>query len=259
MGRSKFAKRVPKHIRDLLRAESASNDVTTSVASGLAILLTRYPGPAREVAKSLFLYTIGYQIFLAGFIGLVIGHLAQQALRYAENKDSTDRDSFLAFYIMAVLFCAGLGTIIGVDDVLLAFCAGYAFDKRGWFREKTEGEYVSGTVDLLLNLTFFVFLGAMIPWRSFNQPDLHISAWRLAIGTLLIFVLRRIPAVLLLKPIIPDIKTWREALFYGHFGPIGVGAIFSAARSAQSLGEQVLQAISWQLIRMTLCKPHFGQ
>ena len=32
--------------------------------------------------------------------------------------------------------------------------------------------------------------------------------------------------MLALKPIIPDIKSWREALFCGHFGPIGVGAIF---------------------------------
>lgn len=31
---------------------------------------------------------------------------------------------------------------------------------------------------------------------------------------------------MLLKPVIPDITTWREALFAGHFGPIGVGAIF---------------------------------
>lgn len=34
---------------------------------------------------------------------------------------------------------------------------------------------------------------------------------------------------MILKPSIPDIRTWREALFYAHFGPIGVGAIFSAA------------------------------
>ena len=32
--------------------------------------------------------------------------------------------------------------------------------------------------------------------------------------------------MLALSPLIPDIKTWREALFCGHFGPIGVGAIF---------------------------------
>jgi hypothetical protein len=34
--------------------------------------------------------------------------------------------------------------------------------------------------------------------------------------------------MLLLKPVIPDIKTWREASFAGHFGPIGVGGLFVA-------------------------------
>ena len=228
VGRSKFAKRIPKHIRDLLLAESASNDVTTSVCLGLSILLTRFPGTAREVAQSLLLYTILYQILLAGTVGLILGLLAQRALRYADKHDSTDRHSFLAFYLMVALLCAGLGSLMGIDDVLLAFCAGYAFDKEGWFRERSEETYVSGTVDLLLNLTFFVFLGAMIPWRSFNQPKLGIAAWRLVVCTFFIFLFRRIPAILCLKPFIPNIKTWREALFYGHFGPIGVGAIFSA-------------------------------
>ena len=115
---------------------------------------------------------------------------------------------------MVALFCTGLGTIIGVDEVLLAFCAGYAFEKRDWFCEKTEGSQVSGAVDLIRNLTFFVFLGAMIPWRSSNQPNIYISAWRLVIGILLIFLLRRIPAVLPLKLIIPDQTSKLGAMLY---------------------------------------------
>ena len=34
--------------------------------------------------------------------------------------------------------------------------------------------------------------------------------------------------MLALKPVIPDLKTWREASFAGHFGPIGVGGLFVA-------------------------------
>ena len=33
---------------------------------------------------------------------------------------------------------------------------------------------------------------------------------------------RRIPVMVALKPLIPDINTWREALFAGHFRPISV-------------------------------------
>ena len=59
-----------------------------------------------------------------------------------------------------------------------------------------------------------------------NSPVLTITPWRLVVIAILILIFRRIPIMLALKPIIPDIRTWREALFCGHFGPIGVGAIF---------------------------------
>ena len=59
-----------------------------------------------------------------------------------------------------------------------------------------------------------------------NSPLLTIVPWRLVVIAILILLFRRIPIILALKPIIPDIRTWREAIFCGHFGPIGVGAIF---------------------------------
>ncbi len=34
---------------------------------------------------------------------------------------------------------------------------------------------------------------------------------------------------------IPDIKTFREALFSGHFGPMGVGAVFIATLAKAKL------------------------
>lgn len=43
---------------------------------------------------------------------------------------------------------------------------------------------------------------------------------------ILILLFRRLPAVLLLKRAIPAMKTYREALFSGWFGPMGVGAVF---------------------------------
>jgi len=237
VGKGKFARRVPKSIRDLLMAESASNGVTTAVCLGLGILLTRFPGSASEMTRSLFVYTIIYQILVAGVAGLIIGWAAQKALKGSYERKSADRESFLVFYLMFALFCVGLGSLLGIDDVLLAFCAGYMFDKSDLWREKIMESHVSDAINLVLNLTYFVFLGSMIPWSSFNKPELQISAWRLVAGTLLIFLLRRLPVIVLLKPVIPDIKTWREALFYGHFGPVGVGAIFSAALISSEPGK----------------------
>lgn len=44
--------------------------------------------------------------------------------------------------------------------------------------------------------------------------------------SILVLLFRRLPIVLLLKPVMPSIKTYREALFSGWFGPMGVGAVF---------------------------------
>lgn len=48
--------------------------------------------------------------------------------------------------------------------------------------------------------------------------------WELCPGTVLL--LQRIPALLILYKLIPQIRNWKEALFTGHFGPMGVGAVF---------------------------------
>src|SRR6202041_1510696 len=66
-------------------------------------------------------------------------------------------------------------------------------------------------------------------------PDIGLYSWRLVVLAILVILFRRIPIVLMLKPIIPDIKTWREALFAGHFGPIGVGGIFVAIMARAEL------------------------
>jgi hypothetical protein len=57
---------------------------------------------------------------------------------------------------------------------------------------------------------------------------LSIKPWRLVVGTLLIFIFRRLPAFTFIKGLVPDLKNMREAAFYAHFGPIGGGAIFAA-------------------------------
>jgi len=62
-----------------------------------------------------------------------------------------------------------------------------------------------------------------------------VTPWRLLAAFILILLFRRIPAVLLLKRFIPDLKTWREALFCGHFGPMGVGALFLSLESRAQL------------------------
>ncbi|KAK5264664.1 Na+/H+ antiporter, partial [Exophiala xenobiotica] len=139
----------------------------------------------------------------------------------AERRGLIDRESFLVFYFVLALFCAGSGSLLGMDDLLIGFAAGVGFSNDGWFTEKTEESHVSNVIDLLLNLGYFVYFGTIIPWDQYNAPEHGLVPWRLVVIAIFVILFRRIPAMMLLKPLIPDVKTWREALFAGHFGPIG--------------------------------------
>lgn len=228
VGKGKFAKRVPKHLRDVLSAESGCNDGMAFPFIYLALYLIEYKPNANEVAFNWIVITILYECVFGAFYGFMIGYIGRHGIKYAEKHDLVDRESFLVFYFVLALFCAGSGSILGVDDLLVGFAAGVGFSNDGWFTQKTEESHVSNVIDLLINLAYFVYLGTIIPWEQYNNAALGLTPWRLVVIALFVIFFRRIPIMLALKPLIPDIKTWREALFAGHFGPIGVGAIFVA-------------------------------
>lgn len=109
--------------------------------------------------------------------------------------------------------------LIGINDMLAIFTAGAVFAWDDWFTDQTsELSEIQAVIDSIFNSTFFVMFGASIPWKSFEE----IGIIRLILISLLILVLRRLPAVMLFGPL----REKREKLFSGWFGPIGVGSIF---------------------------------
>lgn len=228
VGKGKFAKRVPKHLRDLLSAESGCNDGMAFPFIYLSLYLIHYRPDAEKVAFHWICFTILYECIFGAVYGFLVGYIARHAIKLAERKGIIDRESFLVFYFVLALFCAGSGSLLGMDDLLIGFSAGVGFSNDGWFTEKTEESHVSNVIDLLLNLAYFVYLGSIVPWDQYNAQDNGLAPWRLVVISIFVIFFRRIPIMLILKPIIPDVKTWREALFAGHFGPIGVGAVFAA-------------------------------
>lgn len=244
VGKGKFAKRVPKHLRDLLSAESGCNDGMAFPFIYLSFYILRYRPDAGKVTLHWFCVTILYECIFGAFYGFMIGYAARHSIKFAERKGLIDRESFLVFYFVLAVFCAGSGSLLGMDDLLIGFSAGVGFSNDGWFTEKTEESHVSNVIDLLLNLAYFVYFGSIIPWENYNAPELGLVPWRLVVIAILVIFFRRIPIMLILKPIIPDVKTWREALFAGHFGPIGVGAIFAAILARAELETDSTQPLT---------------
>lgn len=196
-----------------------------------------------SLIKDWSIETILWQCILGLLVGLVLGHCANRALRIAERRDWIDPASFLVFYILLALLACGIGSTLGLDDFLVAFGAGTGFAWDGWFAMKTREAHLPNILDLLLNSSMFVYFGAIIPWTDFVPRDITplITPGKLVGLLVLILLFRRIPIVLLLKPLIPDIRTYREALFCGHFGPMGIGGLFLAMESRARLetGESI--------------------
>lgn len=118
----------------------------------------------------------------------------------------------------------------GLDDLLACFCAGAALNWNGTFLQEVLARHdeVNSSIDVLLNFGGFMYIGAILPWSEFNSPDITgITPARLiALGILVLF-LRRIPAMMVIYKAMPNtVKNWKEALFMGYFGPIGIGAVF---------------------------------
>lgn len=233
---SHFSRRIPRRLRHLLSAESGCNDGVSFplIFAGLYGLTKHSTGSA---IKEWFLSTILWQCLLGLSAGLLIGHYANRALRFAQSRQYIESPSFLVFYFLLAIFSIGFGSIFGLDDFLVAFGAGTGFAWDGWFANKTKSTHLPNTIDLLLNSTMFVYFGAMIPWTRFKSTEgsSNLTPGKLLALLILILLFRRIPVLLALKPWIPDVRTYREALFCGHFGPMGLGALFLSMEARAQL------------------------
>lgn len=227
LAESQFSSRVPKRLRHMLSAESASNDGISFPFLYIGLFAILEPS-AGLVIKEWFLSTILWQCVLGTLIGLVIGYCANRALRFSDGKAYINFSGFFVFYFLLAIFSIGVSSLIDVDDFLVTFGAGIGFANDGWFANKTRETHLPDTIDLLLNSAMFVYFGAIIPWSQMTSTlsTPYLNPWRLLGLLVLIILFRRIPIVLALKRWIPDIKTYREALFCGHFGPMGLGALF---------------------------------
>lgn len=233
LSNSQFSTRVPKRIRDLLSAESGVNDGVSFpfLFLGLSILTRQ---TTAGVLKKWFLVTVLYQCAAGIAVGLMIGHAVNRVHQVAYKREWIAPASHLAFYLLLAIFSIGLASSLGLDDFLVAFCAGRGFARGG--NSPGANTQLPVVIDLVLNSAMFVFFGAMIPWRSFDRLD-SITPGRLVGALVFVLLFRRIPIVfgMYKLKLLPSIKTATEALFVGHFGPMGVGALFLAIESRAQL------------------------
>ncbi|KAJ5337507.1 Cation/H+ exchanger [Penicillium italicum] len=243
--KGKFADHnIPKDLQNLIIAESGTNDGLGYPFLFFALYLVKYvgsgaaSGSAGDAMGLWFGFTWGYTIILSILYGAVVGWVGKKLLHWAEERNYVDRESFLVFAIALALFVLGTCGLIGTDDVLACFIAGNTFTWDDWFRLETKDDSLQPTIDMLLNVTIFLWYGAYIPWSHFGHNSV-ISTWRLVVLGILVLLLRRLPWVFGMHKWIPQIEEVRQAVFVGFFGPIGVSAIFYLFVSMEFIEEHL--------------------
>ncbi|XP_044721809.1 sodium/hydrogen exchanger family domain-containing protein [Hirsutella rhossiliensis] len=199
--KGKFAdKNIPKDLQDLIVAESGANDGLGYPFLFFALYLIKYvgsgatSGSAKDAMGLWFAFTWGYTIIFSIVYGAVVGWIGKELLHWAEERNYVDRESFLVFAVALALFILGTCGLIGTDDVLACFIAGNTFTWDDWFRLETEDDSLQPTIDMLLNVTVFLWFGASLPWELFGSNAV-VPTWRLVILGLLVLIFRRLPWV----------------------------------------------------------------
>lgn len=71
---------------------------------------------------------------------------------------------------MIQLFLMGSVGLLGSDDLLACFIAGNSFTWDDWFRTETENAHLTEVIDMLLNLTIFVYIGLTMVQSPYYLP-----------------------------------------------------------------------------------------
>ncbi|CAI6327701.1 unnamed protein product [Periconia digitata] len=257
-------KYVPRALREIISAEAGGNDgfgfpflmlatflirhadkegvqfkegFSAAVTEGAPHLLKRAGDVGRlgggipKAIEQWFVEGWFYFILMSIAIGVIVGVFSLFAIKFGLRRKWVDSESFLLWPTAVGLFTLGVCGAIGTDDLLACFVAGTVMNWNGLYLEESlkRHDEVNSCVDILLTFGGFMYIGTIFPWDSFQQPQVTgITVGRLFLLGFLVLVFRRIPAIFMTYQVglKSCVKSWKEALFMGYFGPIGIGAVF---------------------------------
>ncbi|KAJ5226588.1 Cation/H+ exchanger [Penicillium citrinum] len=244
-------KYVRRYLREFISAEAGGNDGFGFPFLLLSIALLRYNsspegntsgldwigekdtgrfgGDAGRALAHWAVEGLLYMVVLGSGYGLLVGFLSRKGLSLASKRGWIDKESFLLFPVAIGMFVVGTCGCFGSDETLACFIAGCALNWDGMYHSEIEARHDSfnNTIETTLNYGSFLFIGVVMPWDQFHSPEVTgITVSRLVSLGILIVLFRRIPAILLGYRFMQKVcSDWKEALFMGYFGPIGLGAI----------------------------------
>ena len=233
---------LPGRVRHLLSGESGANDGLAYPLVFLSILMIEHP-PADALTHWLTRVVL-WEVGAAVLLGAVMGYAAGRLLGWAEHKGNIEQPSYLAYTLALSLAVLGGTKLLGTDGILAVFAAGIALNIAVSAEDDTQEERMQEAINRFFVLPVFVLLGLALPWQQWLE-----LGWAGLLLVAAVLLLRRLPAVLAVTPILPQARGVRDTLFLGWFGPVGVAALFYAALSLREIGAEE----AWTVGSLVIC------
>jgi len=223
--------RVPQRLRALINSESAANDGLglPFVLLPLA-LLTGDHASYGAFAAEVILWKVGGALVIGVSIGVACGLLISRVL--AESW--TSRNAIIGLSVALVFLLLGLGKLVSFDGILAVFGAGAALNLTMKAESEASSQAFDESIKRLFEQPMFFLLGTLLPVRAWVD-----EGWLLLLLCVVILLLRRLPAVLVLSPLLKPVQSWRDLVFVGWFGPIGVAATYYALLAERHSGNEL--------------------
>ena len=205
---------LPVGLRQNLSLESGVNDGLALPLVVLAAAVVTGAAMAGTVAGAL------WELAGAVALGWLLGRLAAWVLAVAVRHRDIDLSHELLYSLVLAFATLGVANLLGVGGLLAVFVTGLVFNAHTSDEERRQEETIDEGVNRILILPLFVLLGVALPWEGWAE-----LGWRGPALAAAVLVLRRLPAVLALRPLV-GARSWLDAAWLGWFGPVGVTAVF---------------------------------
>ena len=236
----KAEKYLPAALRNSLSFEAGAND-------GLAypfVLLAVFFFNGSFTVEKWFVESILYETVLCSILGFAVGYFSGYLLNKAYTLKQMKETSVLPFSLALSLFLLAGLDYLGMNGIIGVFIGGLGFAHHITKNEAIQEKKVQDSMARIFTIPVFFLLGLILPWQEWQ----HLGWTAVGIVILVIF-LRRMPALLVMMPILPMFKKkFGDLLIMGWFGPIGVAALYYALLSHENTGLDLVWTIPSLLV-----------
>jgi len=224
-----------KKMRDTISFEAGANDGLAFPFVMLCLLLIENKSDIWQYwsTKIILQETLG-----AIVIGVALGYIFGKMLSFCISKNFTSKPAILAFALSVAFFVLTALEFIHVNSILAIFIVGLMLNKTLSKQEDIEEENIQEMMARLFTIPIFVFFGLIIPWHQW-----FALGWVAVAVPVLILLFRRLPFLLLFKPLLKEFTT-KDLAFIGWFGPMGIAALFYCFLSYDRLHTEIIWTLT---------------